>query len=144
MEIDENARVWRDRAHITVGELLEGYRIEEWEESATDEASKFVYVAGEREETGGLAYATYDFGRAITGFTELEIRAKSAGVVYVVFDELLWEEAGKGKNYVGFERNTCSSVHKWTIEKGGIFRPFPRLSRIRCAMPASCIPRAWR
>ena len=122
VEIDENARVWRDRAHITVGELLEGYRIEEWEESATDEASKFVYVAGEREETGGLAYATYDFGRAITGFTELEIRAKSAGVVYVVFDELLWEEAGKGKNYVGFERNTCSSVHKWTIEKGGIFR----------------------
>ncbi len=122
VEIDESAEIWRDRAHTLVGGLLEGFKIEEWEESATDEASKFVFVAGEAAREGGLAYTTYDFGRAITGFTELEIRAKNPGSVYVIFDELLWKERGKGENYVGFERNTCASVHKWTLKKAGVFR----------------------
>lgn len=39
-----------------------------------------------------------------------------------MFDELLWEEAGKGKNYVDFKRNGCSGVHKWTVENAGVFR----------------------
>lgn len=122
VDIDETAAVWRDRAHTLVGSLLDGYKTEEWEESATDEASRFVRLPGETAKSGGLAYAVYDFGRAITGFTELEVKTEKAGAVYVLFDELLWEEAGKGKNYVGFERNTCSGVHKWTFERGGAYR----------------------
>lgn len=122
VDIDVSAPLWRDRAHTEVGRTLGGYKIEEWSESATDEASKFVYRAGERAEKGALAYTSYDFGRAITGFTELEVRAEKAGSVYVVFDELLWAEAGKGENYIAFDRNTCSNVHKWTFEQGGTFR----------------------
>lgn len=121
VETDENAPVWRDRAHTVIGSILQGFKIEEWEESATDEVSKFVYLPNESEKSG-LKYTTWDFGRAITGFTELKIRAKRPGVVYVVFDELLWEEAGKGKNYVDFKRNGCSGVHKWTVENAGVFR----------------------
>lgn len=120
-DIDPAAPVWRDRAQLEVGTILKGYLPEEWEESATDEASKFVFVPG-AEAGDGLAYTTYDFGRAITGFTELEVRAPRGGTVYVLFDELLWKEAGKGENYVCFFRNTCSSVHKWTFTKGGVFR----------------------
>lgn len=120
VEIDEALPVWRDRAHTMAGKELEGFTIGEWEESATDEASKFVYIP--EGKGGGLSYTTYDFGRAITGFTELEIRAEKAGSVYVLFDELLWKERGRGENFVGFDRNTTSNVHKWTLEKGGVFR----------------------
>lgn len=120
VEIDENLRVWRNRAHTLVGSHLQGFLIDEWEEKPTDEVSKFVYKANVKT-TSGLRYVTYDFGRAITGFAELKIKAEKKGVVYLVFDEILWEEAGKGKNYVTFERNACSSVHKFILDKGGVF-----------------------
>lgn len=119
VDIDENAPVWRDRAHTLIGKNLDGFKIEEWEDFPTDEASKFVYKPN--GETGALKYKTLDFGRAITGFTELKVKAKSGGKIYFIFDEILNVEAGKGENYVNFERNTCSNVFKWTFEKGGEF-----------------------
>ena len=117
VSIDEKAEPWRDRAHTLVGELLDGYPVDAWTEAPTDEASSFVYHPG--SSTGKLLYKTYDLGRAITGFTELKVRTEGAGSVWFSFDELLWEEAGKGKNHVGFERNTCASVHKWSFEQAG-------------------------
>lgn len=117
--IDEKALVWRDRAHLLVGRNFDGYKIEEWTESATDEASKFVFFPNAQ---GKLVYQTLDFGRAITGFTELTITVEKAATVYLIFDELLWKEAGKGDNYVSFNRNSCSSVHKWTFEQAGTYR----------------------
>ena len=117
--IDENMPVWRDRAHLQVGCNFDGYKIEEWVESPTDEASKFVFIPnGQGERT----YQTLDFGRAITGFSELTVIAKKATSIYLIFDELLWKEAGKGDHYVAFHRNTCSSVHKWTFEQPGTYR----------------------
>ena len=115
--IDESLPVWRDRAHLNVGKEIDGYEIKEWENSATDEASKFIFLPNKKD--GDFSYITFDFGRAITGFTNLKISAKSKGQVYYIFDELLWKEEGKGENYVGFTRNTCSNVHKWTLTKGG-------------------------
>jgi len=117
VSVDKNAPVWRDRAH-DIGNQVEGYKISSWECSATDEVSEFVYESG---KTGKTLYKTFDFGRAITGFTELEVKAKNAGNVYVVFDEILWPEAGKGEKYVSFYRNTCSSVHKWEFKNAGEF-----------------------
>lgn len=118
--IDREAKPWRDRAHTLVGVLLEGFTTDIWAEAPTDEASAFVYHPG--MNAPGLQYRTYDLGRAITGFTELTVRTTGTGTVWFSFDELLWEEAEKGKNYVGFERNTCASVHKWSFEQPGRFR----------------------
>lgn len=120
VSLRENVAPWRDRAHTLVGELLEGYTIEEWVEAPTDEASSFAYHPN--VENGVYRYTTYDLGRAITGFTELTVEVKEPGTVWFAFDELLWDEAGKGKNYIGFERNTCASVHKWTFQKAGIYK----------------------
>lgn len=117
--IDRKANPWRDRAHTLVGVLLEGFTTDLWTEAPTDEASAFVYHPG--MNAPGLQYRTFDLGRAITGFAELTVRTAGAGTVWFSFDELLWEEAGKGKNYVGFERNTCASVHKWSFEQSGQF-----------------------
>ncbi len=119
VNVDESLPVWRDRAHFNVGKELEGYNIDEWQNSSTDEASKFIYIPN--GQSGDFQYITYDFGRATTGFSNLKIDCKNAGTVYFIFDELLWAEKGKGENYVGFERNTCSSVHKWTLTGSGTY-----------------------
>ena len=110
VERDESLPVWRDRAHT----IVERFEIDEWTESPIDEASKFVYKP---KEDGQLLYKTLDFGRAISGFTNLKIKGK--GKVYVIFDEILWNEKGKGENHVSFERMECASVHKWTMKKAG-------------------------
>lgn len=120
--LDRSLPVWRDRAHWLIGTELEGFKTEEWEDAATDEASVFVYHAdGEKRAVGEYRYETVDFSRAITGFVELEVEVKSPGTVYVLYDELLWDECGKGENYVAFERNTTSNVFKWQFEKAGTY-----------------------
>ena len=93
---------------------------EEWEDKLTDEASKFVYFANGMSATNVKhRYKTVDFLRAITGFFEVKVKAKNAGSVYIIYDELLWHERGKGENYVAFDRNTTSNVCKWQFEKAG-------------------------
>ena len=110
--IDKNKSVWRDRAHTEI----EGYSIEEWEDSATDDASRFDYKANSVIANADMKYETFDFSRAITGFIELEVKAEDKGVVYVLFDEIL-NENGE----IDFTRNETSNVIKWNFEIKGIF-----------------------
>ncbi|MDY6367407.1 MAG: hypothetical protein SPL13_02690 [Clostridia bacterium] len=118
--INPEAEVWRDRVHYIDGEKIQGYKIEEWEDSATDDASKFVFVPN-GEGTGTFNYANFDFGRGITGFFEAEVSVKKGAVLYLLFDEILWDEEGKGKYNVNFKRNDTSNVIKWTFENDGIY-----------------------
>ncbi|MBE7080564.1 MAG: hypothetical protein E7371_04920 [Clostridiales bacterium] len=118
VDVDPSLPVWTDRSHTLVGTKLDGFAMVDWEERLTEAASRFIYRPN-KTAVSGLSYQTYDFGRAMTGFAELKITADREGVVYVIFDELLWHERGKGENYVAFERNACSSVHKFILRKGG-------------------------
>ncbi|MGN1078252.1 MAG: hypothetical protein ACI4ST_07020 [Candidatus Gallimonas sp.] len=142
---DPAAPVWRDRAHTDV-DLIGGFPIAEWEECATDEVSRFVFECGKRARDQESRYRTYDFGRAITGFIELEIEAAEKGSVHFIFDEILWKEAGKGENHVGFERNTCSNVIKWTVNGKGWYRvasfePYTvRYARVVCTRGVKARP----
>ena len=121
--IDESLPVWRDRAHWLVGTTLDGYFEEEWEDKLTDETSRFAYYPeGKYAANVKHRYKTVDFSRAITGFFEVKVKAKNAGVVYVIYDELLWHELGKGEKYVAFDRNTTSNVCKWRFDKAGEYR----------------------
>ncbi len=119
---DSSLPVWRDRAHWLVGSVLEGYEEKDWEDRLTDEASRFVYHPLDSGVKTARKYRTVDFSRAITGFFEVTVRAKNAGCVYVIYDELLWRELGKGEHYVSFERNTTSNVCKWNVERAGEYR----------------------
>ena len=117
VRVDEDLPVWRDRAHYLVGKALEGFKIEEWEDCLTDEASKFVYQ--QTSENVKYAYRTVDFSRAITGFFELKVKTEKPATVYVIYDELLWHESGKGETYISFERNATSNVYKCQFEQAG-------------------------
>ena len=118
--MDENLPIWRDRAHWLVGTDLEGFLMDEWEDRLTDETSQFVYFPHTMSAANAkYRYKTVDFSRAITGFFEVKVKVKNAGSLYVIYDELLWHERGKGENYVAFDRNTTSNVCKWQFEKAG-------------------------
>lgn len=114
--IDASAPVWRNRMHLNVGKELKGFPVSEWECAPTDEASRFVYNAG-----GEGKYRLYDFGRAITGFVKLRIRARGSAQVYILFDEIIWEEqenAPKGCRNICFYRNETGNVVKWSLRPG--------------------------
>lgn len=120
VKTDDSLNPWRDRAQTMVGGKLEGFSIDEWEDFSTDEASKFTYIPD--GVNGEFKYRTVDFSRSLTGFTEMEITADNEGVVYVIFDEVLLSEAGKGRNFISFSRNTSANVFKWRIKNKGRFR----------------------
>ncbi len=132
--IDDKKEVWRDRVHYQIGEKTGGFTIDEWTEFPTDEACKFVYHP---DKEGDLIYKTYDFGRSITGFSELKVKAKKGSKVYLIFDELLKDNKTSGDN-IDFTRNTCSNVFKWMFEREGeyevsCFEPYTlRYAKIVC------------
>ena len=117
VRVDECLPVWRDRAHLLVGTALEGFTIDEWEDSPTDDVSKFVYDA--TPQNARFAYKKVDFSRAITGFFELSVKTEKAATVYVIYDEILWHEIGKGETHVSFERNATSNVYKCQFDRAG-------------------------
>ncbi len=119
---DLSLPVWRDRAHWLVGAVLQGYKEEEWADRLTDDASRFTYHPTGSGVVTNRKYRKVDFTRAITGFFEVQVRAKNAGNVYILYDELLWHELGKGETHISFERNTTSNVCKWQILQAGEYR----------------------
>lgn len=134
VEIDENAKVWRHVSQKIQGHV-EGFPIEEWEDALTDFASKCVYRPNEIAKDGEWGYKTYDFGKAYTGFLELEVVVEKPTEVYCVYDEILYKEAGRGENYVDFNRLTSANIHKWTFEQAGRYRVStfePYVARYAC------------
>ena len=117
VRVDEEMPVWRDRAHTLVGSALEGFLIDEWVDSPTDDVSHFVYDG--TKENGKFVYKKVDFSRAITGFFELNVKAEKPTTVYVIYDEILWGESGKGETHISFERNATSNVYKCQFERAG-------------------------
>jgi alpha-L-rhamnosidase len=115
VHIDEGAPVWRIRAHEQVGTVVDGYKIEEWEDRLTDEVSKFCY--SQERQDARYTYRKLDFSRAITGFLELKVKTNKPTVVYVIYDELLWHEKGLGENHIAFERNQTANVYKCQFER---------------------------
>lgn len=119
ISVDISRPVWRDRAHTMAGRELGGYRIEEWEDFVSDEATQFIYHKG--ATSGKYLYNTYDFGRILTGFTTLTIKAKNKGIVYVLGGEILTSDE-YNKDYVKFERDATSNIFKWEIKEAGEYR----------------------
>lgn len=114
--VSDEIPVWRDRAHTMAGNELGGYKIEEWEDSVSDIPSRFVYHKNTTD--GDYKYRLYDYGRAITGFTQLKIKASKRGTVYVLGCEILTTDE-YSESYVKFYHDATSNVFKWEIKEPG-------------------------
>ncbi len=119
VRVDATRPVWRDGLHALVGKKLGGFAESEWQACSTDDASRFVFIPDGKQ--GQYRYITLDMGRAITGFFELTVKARAAGKVYVLFDEILRDVSARGESRVDFARNACSSVFLWNLSAAGEF-----------------------
>ncbi len=108
VETDESRKPWRDRAYNGIDPVkFKGFYPHEHEEDSGEEASKFVFRAGE-----GNGYTLYDFGRTLTGFFRMNVKAQSDCAVYILFDEILTD------GYPNPFRNDCCNVVKYNLKAG--------------------------
>lgn len=108
VDTDESRSPWRDRAYYGIDPVkFKGYAPDELEEDSGEEAGKFVFRADD-----GVGYALYDFGRTLTGFFRMNVKAESDCAVYILFDEVLTN------GYPNPFRNDCCNVVKYSLKAG--------------------------
>lgn len=107
--------LWHDRAIDNVGEHIGGFVRSELRECLIDYLSRLSYTAesGIKTLLGGGEYAVYALGRNVSGFLGLTVTVYEQTEIYVLFDEFLNKDGR-----VDFSRSYCSSVVKWTLQKG--------------------------
>ena len=117
---DPDAKLWRDRAYTGIDPVqFKGFYPSELEEDSGEEVCRFVYTAsadGKTQKMTPMTYQTCDFGRTLTGFFKLTVRAETDTALYIVFDEIITDR-GTYKEVSPF-RNDCCNVVKYTMPAG--------------------------
>jgi alpha-L-rhamnosidase len=97
---------------------IKGYLRGEWEDDPSAEAARLV-AKSHPENAENAEFLLYDFGRTLTGFFSLRVRAAepAGATVLLLFDEL---RAPEGARFpVDPFRNQCANVVKWRLGPGG-------------------------
>lgn len=111
VDIDRTAEVKIE--HLKLSDHI-GFDKQELYEQIGETASKFVYTKGLlTKNLTEKTYATYDFGRIVSGFIGLNVVAHEDSQLYVIGEEMC-EPDGT----IDFSRGSCSFVFKWEIKKG--------------------------
>lgn len=117
--IDKNKPTYQDRSLNEIGETLLGFKYEELADRVSDTVSSFVY---QPSESGENPYILYDAGREYSGLLNVEIRVDRPCELYLIFDEILWEEGkdiySNGEKNLSFSRLNCCNVIKYSLEEG--------------------------
>lgn len=116
VNINRTKKIWRDRAHY-IKHGVEGFYLKDCEEKVIDEVSQFDYA--HENDNNIYQYTTFDFGRNLTGFTNIMVKTNKPCTIYVVFDEILTQDPKL--KIVDFKRNDTANVHKWTLTQAGTF-----------------------
>jgi alpha-L-rhamnosidase len=116
---------WMDRCLVGIDDELKGYKYEDLQDRLSDDASEFDYRPfGDNSIDTAIRqneYKLFSFGRTLTGFLGLKLNALKKTTLYVIWDEIIWDEdkktGNKAKN-ICFYRNTCCNVLKYKLEPG--------------------------
>ena len=118
--INEHAKPWRDRAYYGIDPVkFKGFYPAELEEDSGEEAGKFTYSAiadGKADKMVPMSYQICDFGRTLTGFFTLTVKAETDTTLYILFDEIIRQRDGYRE--VSPYRNDCCNVVKYTMPAG--------------------------
>ena len=118
--INEHAKPWRDRAYYGIDPVkFKGFYPSELEEDSGEEAGKFTYSAiadGKADKMVPMSYQICDFGRTLTGFFTLTVKAETDTTLYILFDEIIRQRDGYRE--VSPYRNDCCNVVKYTMPAG--------------------------
>ena len=121
---DPEIPAWKDYSMWAPEEFVRRIPVEAWEERISDEASRFVYTRDPEAVKNGVfpagTFALYTFGRDLTGFFKLRLRARRKSVVYLLWDEIIKETPPDDPHghELKFGRNVSCCIVKYTLEKG--------------------------
>jgi len=119
VEINESNPLWKDRSYTDIGNTLLGYTKDEIEEMISDEVCLFDYV---KNGIGSNTYSLYEFPVLKTGLINLEIEVIEDTEVYLIFEEILWQENAEiSKNAplnLCFWRGECANIIKYKLKAG--------------------------
>ncbi len=111
--------VWKDRSLDAIGETLLGYPHSELEEMISDTVCRFEYI---KDCDGSDFYRLYEFPSLRTGLPELWVSVKSECEIYLVFEEILWDEDGAAspdlQKNLCFWRGECANIIKYRLKSG--------------------------
>ena len=122
VSLDCEARPVNRREVTLVGKNgFKGFLPSEWEDDPSLDAAQLVWHAEDSNSRGGGRSPTgrlYDFGRTLTGFFSLHVRATSpeGATILVVYDELRAPENASFP--VDAERAGWSRIVKWRLAAG--------------------------
>lgn len=129
VERDENAFVYDSPVFYDYpAEKFRGYRKGELECNLLEESCKLKYTAA---AVGNGRYRLYELPLNLTGFVGLDITAHTNADIYILFDEIIYDEIKKdsniGKYFQGADKplifwrgDTLNSV-KWSL-KAGVYK----------------------
>jgi len=115
--LDPTVEPWRDRAITEVDNVIyRGFFADELEED-TGNVTQFVFHRRNADVSAEpMSYKVYDFGRTLTGFFQLAVKADKETTLYILFNEVI-NEGPEGKTVPAF-RGSCSNVIKYTLAPG--------------------------
>jgi len=115
-----NAEPRREPSYLMASpETQNGFTPEMLEENAVAVVEQFACTAqgeGHAAPIGAMHYQTYDFGRTLTGFFSLQVRAQEDTTLYLFFDEVI-TQTDICREVSPF-RNSCNNVIKFVLAAG--------------------------
>jgi alpha-L-rhamnosidase len=125
------AYAWKDRSTLDVGSHVQvgGFKIPELCEVLSEEVCSLHYDRYDTINNDLLqeSYNLYDLGSEKTGFFALDVEVLSDAVIYITFDEIIWEECRDqtilqvfhdGAQPMVFHRMDTVNVVKYQIAAG--------------------------
>ena len=117
--INSDNKLWQDRSHTDIGNTMLGYSKDDVEEMISDEVCRFDYI---KDGEGNNSYKLYEFPFLQTGLINLEVEVLEDSDIYLVFEEILWQEDAELKENeplnLCFWRGECANIIKYRLKKG--------------------------
>lgn len=129
--VNPTPHLFRDRCIVNIGEILKGYTLDTLESFPPDEVAALAFVPDKTGKYNGKladGYALFDCGINRTAFIGLNVSAEKNSTVYVIFDEILWNEGASDPEFaashpqgalpLSFYRMQCCNIVKYDLSPG--------------------------
>lgn len=129
--VNPTPHLYRDRSIVNIGEKLKGYTLDTLESFPPDEVAALAFVPDKTGKYNGKltdGYALFDCGINRTAFIGLNVSVEKNAVVYVVFDEILWDDGmsdpafaashPSGALPLSFYRMQCCNIVRYELAAG--------------------------
>lgn len=129
--VNPTPHLYRDRSVVNIGEKLKGYAPGKLESFPPDEVAALAFVPDRTKSYNGKladGYALFDCGINRTAFIGLNVSVEKNATVYVIFDEILWNDGMSEPEFaashtagalpLSFYRLQCCNIVKYELAAG--------------------------